>query len=305
MLIFLSGLFLFLLGLEGSKIGLTRAASDQIRLFLLKLNTNILAGIITGIIITAVLQSSSAVTVILISLIEAKILNLRTAISIVLGANIGTTLTLQIISLPVLELYPYLIITGIFIIMIELIYRKKIVGYGLTLCSFGIVFAGLEIMTNCFQNPSAIGLISRILAFSSDNCYSGMLLGFIITGIIQSSSAVTGITISLARNNLIDLPTAIAIALGSNIGTCITGFLASLNCGRTSRALASGHFLFNLIGVIVILPFLDFFIQIVIMTGDNLLRQIANAHTLFNLFNVLIFLPFFNAFISLIQKEEY
>lgn len=304
MLIFLSGLFLFLLGLEGSKRGLGRVASTKVELALKRLSNSIFLSIFSGIVITAILQSSSGVSIIVISLIEAGLLQLKPAIGIMLGANIGTTFTVQIISFPVIALFPYLIISGLIFMIIGFMLRNKLVDAGLALASFGVVFAGLNMMTGYFQNPAVSGLITKILAFSGNNYLLGILLGVIITGIIQSSSAVTGITVSLARNNLITLPAAIAIALGSNIGTCITAFLASFNSGRLAKSIARGHFLFNLIGVIAILPFLGIFNHLVMLTSQNLLRQIANAHTLFNIFNVLIFLPFFDTFVSFLRPKK-
>ncbi|MDI3547083.1 MAG: phosphate:Na+ symporter [Halanaerobiales bacterium] len=304
MLIFLSGLFLFLLGLEGSKRGLGRVASTKVELALKRLSNSIFLSIFSGVVVTAILQSSSGVSIIVISLIEAGLLQLKPAIGIMLGANIGTTFTVQIISFPVIALFPYLIISGLFFMIIGFMLRNKLVDAGLALASFGVVFAGLNMMTGYFQNPAVSGLITKILAFSGDNYLLGILLGVIITGIIQSSSAVTGITVSLARNNLITLPAAIAIALGSNIGTCITAFLASFNSSRLAKSLARGHFLFNLIGVIAILPFLGIFNHLVMLTSQNLLRQIANAHTLFNIFNILIFLPFFDTFVSFLRPKK-
>lgn len=304
MLIFLSGLFLFLLGLEGSKRGLGRVASTKVELALKRLSNSIFLSIFSGVVVTAILQSSSGVSIIVISLIEEGLLQLKPAIGIMLGANIGTTFTVQIISFPVIALFPYLIISGLFFMIIGFMLRNKLVDAGLALASFGVVFAGLNMMTGYFQNPAVSGLITKILAFSGDNYLLGILLGVIITGIIQSSSAVTGITVSLARNNLITLPAAIAIALGSNIGTCITAFLASFNSSRLAKSLARGHFLFNLIGVIAILPFLGIFNHLVMLTSQNLLRQIANAHTLFNIFNILIFLPFFDTFVSFLRPKK-
>ena len=129
------------------------------------------------------------------------------------------------------------------------------------------------------------------------------MLGIIITSIFQSSSAINGIIVSLAHNNIIKLPVAVAISLGSNVGTCITAFWASLTSNTTSKKLALGHFLFNIIGVILILIIYDFFIVIIKFTSNNLFRQIANAHTLFNLINVVFLLPFLNTFVSFLKGE--
>ena len=302
--IFLIGLFLFLLGLEGTKRSIKIIATAKIKAILQGLSENIFLAVLIGTIITAVLQSSSAVTIILIALLEAGLLNIRSAMGIVLGANIGTTVTVQIISLPILSFFPLIIISGVVLILIGIIFRSKIFFGGLAIFSFGIVLAGLELMTGYFQNPGTHRLIEHCLAYSGTNPYKGILVGILITGVIQSSSLVTGITVVLANNNLITLASAVAITLGSNIGTCVTAFIASINSGQVARSMVWGHFFFNLIGVLVILPGLGWFIALVRMSSPNLVRQIANAHTLFNLFNLLLFLPFLNPFISFLGGNK-
>lgn len=292
-------------GLEGSKWGLKKAVSGKVEELLSDLSANVLASLLLGIIITGVIQSSSAVSVITISLIEAGILSLKPALAIIMGANIGTTITVQIISLPVLELYPQTIILGLIITLIGLLTNKKMVYTGLAVAAFGVVFAGLVMMTSFFKSPAVIELLKSLLAYTANNNLLGILLGMIVTSLIQSSSAVTGISLSLARGSIINLSSAIAIALGSNIGTCITAFIASFNCSRVSRMLATGHFIFNLIGVLVLLPFYNVFCRLVELTSNNLVRQIANAHTLFNIFNVLLFIPFISAFTDLLGGDRY
>ncbi len=302
--IFLSGLLLFLAGLEGSKWSIKKMVSEKFRLLMTSLNNNILLSLIIGIIITAILQSSSAVSIILISLIEAKVLTLKPAICIILGANIGTTFTVQLISLPILIYYPYMIIIGLGLIAIGIFTKKKICYFGSSILFLAVVFAGLVMMTDFFKSTDVRQTIQTILKFADSNMYLGIFIGTLTTAIVQSSSAVTGITVSLAMNNLITLRSAIAIALGSNIGTCITAFLASINAGNLSKTMAKGHFIFNSLGVFFLIPLFPIFESIVINTSDNLVRQIANAHTIFNIFNVLIFLPFLNTFISLIGGDK-
>ncbi|MFW6287648.1 MAG: Na/Pi cotransporter family protein [bacterium] len=300
----MSGLFLFMAGLEGSKWSIKKVASERLRIFMMSIDNNVVLGLITGIVITAVLQSSSAVSVILISLIEARLLSLKSAICIILGANIGTTFTVQIISLPILNYYPYLILIGIILIIIGVFTDSKYIYTGSSLIFFAIVFAGLVIMTDFFKSMEMRQTILSILKYADKSIFSGILVGGFTTAIIQSSSAVTGITVTLGLNNLITLRSAIAIALGSNVGTCITAFLASINAGNVSKTMARGHFIFNLLGVLAILPIFSIFQYIVIYTSDSLVRQIANAHTVFNIFNVIIFLPFLNTFISLIGGDN-
>ncbi len=304
MLIFATGFILFLLGLEGSKKSLEKIAGLKIEKYIKDLTTNFGLSILIGIIITSILQSSSAVSIIVIGLIEAKLLGLRSAIGIIMGANIGTTITIQIISLPILSFYPYLILIGIFFMITGFILRKKIFLFpGITIFSFGIIFTGLHLMSSSFLRPEINKLFSKLLKISGKNIFSGILMGTIVTSIIQSSSAVTGIIVTLAHNNLVSLPMAITISLGSNIGTCITAFIASINASKISKSLATGHFLFNFIGVIILLPFLNIFTHFIISISTNPVQQIANAHTIFNVFNVLFFLPFIKTFISFLRRN--
>lgn len=304
MLLFCTGFFLFLGGLEGCKWSIKNVITGRVKNIIISLDNHTIFSIIIGILIASIMQSSSAVSMILISLIESRTLSLKSAICIMLGANIGTTITVQIISLPVLNYFPYLIIIAVTINIIAKIFNKKRYLYlGTYIFFFAVVFAGLLLMSNFFKLPANTRLIMNILKYSSKKLHLGLITGTIITAIIQSSSAVTGIVLSLALNQMISLKTAVAVTLGSNIGTCITAFLASINAGNTSKKLAKSHFLFNLIGVISILPVFTLFINLITITCTYLSGQIANAHTFFNIYNLLIFLPFLNSFISWVDKE--
>lgn len=301
--VFLLGLLLFLFGLEGSKKGLDLLSSKHLQKTFLYVEDNVYIGILIGALITGILQSSSAVTVILIGLLDAEMISLRSALSILLGANIGTTITIQIISLPVLQLYPWLIFLGVLLYISGWYFNSyNVKGMGITIFSFGIVFTGLNMMTGFFDNPLYRNIISNILSYGQ-NTIPGIFMGFFITAVVQSSSIVTGLTVSLARGGLISLPVAISITLGSNIGTCITGFIASLTCGKTAKVLAWGNFLFNMVGVLFILPFLQYFIKVITITTGTLPRQIANAHTFFNLLNVILFIPFYDTFVSFLRRN--
>ncbi|ACL69630.1 Na-cotransporter [Halothermothrix orenii H 168] len=302
MLLFLTGLFFFLAGLEGSKKSLTKLALKRVELLLKKLSDNNLLSLLVGVVSTAILQSSSGLTVIVISLIESGYLALKPAVLIIMGANIGTTLTVHLISLPIISYYSCIIISGLVVAIIGLFVNKKVFFGGLSLFCFGTAFAGLHLMTASFDLASSRNIIYNLLAFSRGNYLKGILLGALATGIVQSSSVITAITVSLARVNLINLSDAIAVTLGSNIGTCITGFLASINASIFSKRLAWGHLLFNFIGVLVLLPVIKPFIFLLDSTNTSLARQVANAHTLFNIYNLIIFLPFLNTFISVLRR---
>lgn len=305
MLIFISGLLLFLGGLEGSKWAIKSLVNDRLKSLIVSLDKHLYLSIIIGIIITAIMQSSSAVSVILIGLVEAGAISLKPAIGIMIGANIGTTVTGQILTFPIVNYYLHLIVLGLAIVLIGIFGRKRTLFYiGNSILFFGIVFAGLILMTVFFESPEKRQLIERILQYSSKNIYLGILTGTITTAIIQSSSALTGVVIGLAFNRLINLRTAIALILGSNLGTCFTAFLASINSGPISQKLTRGHFFFNLLGVAALIPFYFIFENIVRSSSQELTRQIANAQTFFNIYNTLIILPFLNTFISWLEGKE-
>ncbi|NLJ83699.1 MAG: Na/Pi cotransporter family protein [Halanaerobiaceae bacterium] len=305
MLIFISGLFLFLTGLEGSKWAIKSLVNKRIKDLIISLDKHLYLSILIGIIITAIIQSSSAVSVILIGLLEAGAISLKPAIGIMLGANIGTTVTAQILTFPVINYYPYLIALGLALALIGIFIRKRTFFYiGSSILFFGIVFAGLILMTFFFESPEKRRLIESFLLYSSKNIYLGILTGTIITAIIQSSSALTGVIIGLAFNELINLRTSIALILGSNMGTCFTAYLASINASPVSQKLARAHFIFNILGVLALVPFYFLFENLVRASSQELSRQIANAQTIFNIYNTLVFLPFLNTFISWLEGKE-
>ena len=300
---FILGLGCFWLGLEISKRNLKKLTGNKFKNYFYRLKNNLYLCLISGILFTAIIQSSSAVSIILIGLIEAKLIDLKSALLIMMGANIGTTVTVQIISFPILSFYPVLIISGITLIILgyNCNYLNKI---GKIFMAFGLVFFGLNLMTSFFNDPHIKNFFYEMLATYGQNKYYGIIIGVLSTSILQSSSAVTGITVSLSYNNIISLPGAVAIAMGSNIGTCITGFLASFNAGITSKNLAKRHFTFNIIGVLIFIPFFNLFIELISLSSSVLTRQIANAHTFFNLFNVIFLLPFLNTFVCWQEKGD-
>ncbi len=303
---FFAGLLLFFIGLDGAKKGLKKLTAFKVKLYLKKLNQNIIFSLTTGIIVTSLLQSSSALLIILIGLLDAEFLDLKSAVLIMLGANIGTTMTIQLFSLPVLSSYNYIIITGLIIIMLGFFNNsynnlKKI---GFVIFCFGLVFCGLNYMTVFFSKPLIKKFIYKIMTGYDPDLLFSLLVGVVITSIIQSSSMVTGIVVTLAYNQIITLPVAVAIALGSNIGTCITGFLAGVKSTTKAKKLVLINFLVNLFGVIFILPFFNLFIYLISLTAKTLTHQIANAHTIFNIINILVVLPFIESAISYLQEKQ-
>ncbi|WP_018250189.1 Na/Pi cotransporter family protein [Orenia marismortui] len=297
------GLILFLLGMESVKDSFYKASGKRLEYLLKSLTNNIFISIITGMIVTMVIQSSSATTVIIISLVNANLLSLEQAFGVIMGANIGTTITVQLISFRLEEYLWVVIILGIIIYLLYYFSRKKSLMYiARGILGFAVLFVGLEILSNIISDFKDLDVFLNLLSYLSLKPMLGILLGLIITAIIQSSSALTGIIVVLAKANMINLNLAITLALGSNIGTCITAFIASLGSSKIAKRAAWAHILFNSFGVLVIIPILTLFVNVITLTSDNLARQIANAHTVFNIFNTVLVLPVRGVFIKLIKN---
>ncbi len=286
----IGGLGLFFLGMHQVSEGLQKIAGNKIHQILEALSKNPFKGVLAGAVITTILQSSSATSVILIGFANAGLLNLQQAMSIIFGANIGTTSTVQIVSL---NLEDYILpIIGIGV-AIYLFSRKKVYQYiGFILLGFGLLFLGISIMSqslNPLRNyPYFIDLLVKV----AKNPLLGIFLSALFTAIIQSSGATIAIIISLSLQGLIGLDAAIPFMLGANIGTCATALLASIGSSITGKRIAVGHILCKIVGVVIFYIFLKQFTFLASLTGNTVPRQVANAHTIFNVADTLIQLPF-------------
>ncbi|HOR42600.1 MAG TPA: Na/Pi cotransporter family protein, partial [Atribacterota bacterium] len=286
----IGGLGLFLFGMHQVSEGLQKIAGNKIHQILEALSKNPFKGVLAGAVITTILQSSSATSVILIGFANAGLLNLQQAMSIIFGANIGTTSTVQIVSL---NLEDYILpIIGIGV-AIYLFSRKKVYQYiGFILLGFGLLFLGISIMSqslNPLRNyPYFIDLLVKV----AKNPLLGIFLSALFTAIIQSSGATIAIIISLSLQGLIGLDAAIPFMLGANIGTCATALLASIGSSITGKRIAVGHILCKIVGVVIFYIFLKQFTFLASLTGNTVPRQVANAHTIFNVADTLIQLPF-------------
>ncbi|WP_027338752.1 Na/Pi cotransporter family protein [Halonatronum saccharophilum] len=300
---FILGLLLFLVGLKVVKDSFYQASHNKIEYIMKRLTKNIFLSIITGILITSIIQSSSATIVIIISLVNAKILSLEEGVGVIMGANIGTTATVQLLSFN-LEDYLWLItLIGLGFYLLYYIKRNDNLKYiARGIIGFAILFAGLEVLSSIILNLKRVDSFISLLTYLSVKPMWGILVGIVVTALIQSSSALTGVVVVLAKGNMISLALSITIALGSNIGTCITAFIAGLGTSKTARRVAVADILFNIIGVLAIIPLLPFFIRIMSLTSLSLTRQIANSHTVFNIFNTLLILVWRKRFIDLVVK---
>ena len=282
---FLGGLALFLYGMQLMGEGLQRAAGEKLQKILEKLTGVLPVAVALGAVVTGILQSSSATTVMTVGFVNAGLMNLKQAFGVVMGANIGTTMTAQLIAFKLTDYITLFLAIGFAVHLLAKRQRGKYIGQ--VILGFGI-----------YQ-----GFIDFIGRFS-DNPILGVGVGLVMTMVIQSSSATIGVLIAIANQGLIPLEGAIPVLLGDNIGTCITAVLASLRANITAKRVALAHVMFNFIGSIIFITFMGLFIKLVlaISPADDIARQIANAHTAFNVVNTLLFMPFTGLYIKFIEK---
>jgi len=288
------GIFLFAIKLISESLQLL--AGDRLRQLISTLTKTTFMGVLLGAFTTLLIQSSSATTVMTVSFVDAGLMTLKQAIGIIMGANIGTTITGQIVAINVKD-YAYLfIIVGVLLSFFGRTKTQKYAGNGML--GFGLLFVGMQTMES---SMSFLKDRQDIFLMFSSNPILGILAGTIMTLLVQSSSATVGLTIALGMQGLIPLEAAIPIILGDNIGTTITAVLASIGTSRTAKQACAVHILFNVIGVTIFFIALPIYTKLITQTADSIGHQIANAHTLFNIGNTLLFLPFVNIFARFIR----
>jgi len=280
------GLALFLYGLRVLSDALKRAIGDRMRQLLERLTGKAYRGAIVGALTSGTLQSSSMTMVLLIGLINAGALTLIQGIGVMLGSEIGTTITAQIIAFKIGHYY--LPILAIGFLVAEFFRGKRAGDVGRIILGFGLLFLGISVVSGGLKGLTESEAVLRLLQTCADRPLLGVLIGAGITAVIQSSSAMTALVIGMGAAGLLTLPAAIALILGANIGTTITAQIASIGSSLSSRRLAITQLMVNVIGVSVFLPFVSRYAGLVALTSTSLTRQIANAHTFFN---VLVTIP--------------
>lgn len=294
------GLGLFLYGMQLMGDGLQKTAGDRLRRLLEILTSTPVIGVLIGALVTMIVQSSSATTVMVVGFVNAGLLTLKQAISVVMGANIGTTATAFIVSLKLTELALPAIGLGF---LLHLAGKKKSTRFiGQTILGLGLLFLGMEVMGDALKPLRENASFTAMLLSLSKHPLLGMLAGMGFTAIVQSSSATTGLVVTLAAQGLIDLNASLAIILGANIGTTVTALLASIGTQLTARRAAIAHLLFNISGVTVFMLLFRPFASFVSTTNSDLARQVANAHIIFNVANTLLLLPFISPFVRLVER---
>ena len=296
----LGGLGLFLFGIQIMASGMQKAAGDRFRRILEVLTNKPIIGVLTGILVTILVQSSSTSTVMVVGFANAGLMNLSQAISVIIGANIGTTVTAQIVSFKVGVIALPAIGIGS---LLNFFGTRRFYRYlGQTILGFGLLFLGMTTMSEGMSPLRDLDSFHRLLTQFSVYPILGILCGAIFTALVQSSSASTGVIIALTMQDLIPFHSAVPLILGTNVGTCITAILASIGANVAARRAAVAHVLFNVIGVVLALALLGPFTDIMMDTAATVPRQVANTHTIFNIMNTVIFLVFLKFFSSLVCK---
>ncbi len=309
----LGGLSLFLYGMERMSDALKNVAGEKMKDILGMLSNNRFMGMITGAIVTAVIQSSSVTTVMLVGFVTAGLMSLSQTIGVILGSNIGTTITAQIVAFKVTKYALLLVAIGFGMLFASK--KEKIQQYGYMIMGLGMIFFGMGVMSGAMKPLRTYQPFLEMMTQMS-NPVLGILVAALFTALIQSSSATTGVIIVLAMQGLISLKAGIALSFGANIGTCVTALLAAIGRPREALRVSIVHVLFNVVGVVIFLPFIGPFVKFVVsispspaegLTGlqaaaSVLPRQVANAHTIFNATCALVFLPFVTYFARIVYR---
>ncbi len=289
----IGGLAVFLLGMQLMSSSLQQVAGNRMKSILRALTSNRFMGIAAGALVTALVQSSSATTVITVGFVNSALMTLQQAVGVVLGANIGTTITGQLIAFKITKLAYPMIAVGFAFSAFSKNSRRKM--WGRVLMGLGLLFLGMTTMSGVMKPLRGSAPVRDFFTSFSTNPVLAIIAGTLVTVIVQSSSATVGLTMTLAGSGLISLQGAVFLVLGDNIGTTITAQLASIGSNRTARQAAMAHTLFNVIGAVYfVLLSLDsdgFFMNFVRSTSSDSMRQVANAHTIFNIANCIVFIP--------------
>lgn len=306
----MGGLGLFLYGMKLMSDGLEKAAGAKMRSILEFFTKTPLRGILIGTFFTAVIQSSSAATVMVVSFVNSGLMNLYQAAGVIMGANIGTTVTSQLIAFNLSALAPAIVMAGVILTMF--CKKTKLQRIGEVLLGFGVLFMGLTTMSSSMsvlrESPQVVGVMSSL-----DNHFVGLIVGIVVTAVLQSSSATVGIILLLAQQGLLDIRICLFIILGCNIGACVSALLAGLNGKRDAKRAALIHLLFNIIGTVLMFIVFTLALEPVVtfissISGGEPGREVANAHTLIKIVEVIALAPFIKQIVKLtgffVRKEE-
>ena len=294
------GLAIFIYGVHLLSEGLEKVGGSHLLSLLEKSTDHPLKAGLFGMTATALMQSSGLLMVTMIGLINANLLTLQQAISIMLGQEIGTTVTGQLISFQIRGFNLIFLVAGFFMLFFSK--NRKLQLIGQPLFGFGVVFVGMNMMSKAGASVSQTPFFQQSLLLMSQHIILGVLVGAVFTAAIQSSTAMTGMVIAMGTSDSITLQVAIAIILGANIGSCIMGWLASLQSGSSAKRASYAQIIMNISGVLLFLPFVIPFTNLIATTSKELARQIANAHTVFNVIVSVLMLPLVKPLAKFVEK---
>jgi phosphate:Na+ symporter len=284
------GMALLLYGIRLSGDSLHRAAGARLKQMLTGLARSRILAVVSGAAVTAIIQSSAATTLMLIGFVSAGIMTFRQTLGVILGADIGTTATVQLIAFKITDWA--LLLVGIGFTITVVAQRRVVKDVGQAVLGFGLMFLGLKVILDGMEPIKTNPLAAHILAGAGDNRFLAALASAGFSALVTSSAATIGVALALAQQRLIGLDGAVAIVLGANIGTCVTALMASIGTTAEAKRVAAAHIAFKLLGVALIFPFIDPFTRLLLATASDPARQVANAHTFFNIGMGLAFLPF-------------
>lgn len=311
----LGGLGLFLYGMKLMGEGIEKVAGSKMKTILEWCTKNRFIGVVVGTIFTAIIQSSSAATVMVVSFVNSGLMNLTQAVGVIMGANIGTTVTAQIVAFNLDSIAPLFVIAGV--VMIMFFKNETVKKVGEVVFGFGVLFLGMSLMKESMADIKDSVTVMNLIS-SLRNPLVAILVGLVITTILQSSSASVGILVTMAGSGLIELPMCFYVILGCNIGACTSALLVGLTGKKNAKRAALIHLMFNIIGslvmLIILLPFGGYVESWIMSISDNLSRAVANTHTIFKVFQVIVLFPFAGLIVKLTelmvpgtdeQKEKY
>jgi len=292
-----TGLVLFLYGIDHFSKEMQSLAGDNLKRIVQKLTRNRVSGFCVGAFATAMTQSSTAVTVITLTLVGSGVLTFKGALGVIIGSNVGTTITAQLVALKLTELAPVIILTGALISILP--FRWKIIGR--LIFYFGFLFFGLDLVGDVL---APLGQDPRILKFISEttNPYTAILVGIVVTAIVQSSSVVTGLCVVLVQSGVLPLSLAVPLVMGSNAGTTVTTIIASVGRDQNTKRTALAHLIFNVMGVVVFAPWVVSYTDFLRGLSSDSAQTLAWGHIIFNLAIGLVFLILLRPYAYLLEK---
>ncbi|WP_407268448.1 Na/Pi symporter [Radiobacillus sp. PE A8.2] len=290
---------LFFLGMSILRVGLYHLSYNKIKYILTTMTKNHYTGIITGFVATAFLQSSSLVLVLTIGFVSVGMLSFKQTLGIILGANIGTTITGELMAFSNIIPEWSFVVIGAFLIFIN---NRFIFGIGAIFVGLGSIFVALQGFESLAESINQLPIVQESLAISDHFALFGILVGTLVSAVIQSSSATIAITMSFLHEGIIELKASIAIVLGANIGTCITALLAIIGLKKEEKLVAMSHVWFNVLGVLLFMPFLGWLTDLASLLATDAKQQLAHISVVFNLLTVVCMLPFIGMFEKFIVR---